>query len=139
MPTSLALCFFFNDTATTEIYTLSLHDALPIWPRNQGDLDPSGLISPRKVDLGLGDRRGTPRQEVKRGKETPVNDHGDTQSYHGRRDLPPADTNHLPRRTAYSIMGHHPYLPSHSQEAGAVSKKVDWFFARQKPIPASLI
>src|SRR3712207_7776284 len=26
------ICFFFNDTATTEIYTLSLHDALPIWP-----------------------------------------------------------------------------------------------------------
>src|SRR2546427_4457867 len=27
-------CFFFNDTATTEIYTLSLHDALPIsWSR----------------------------------------------------------------------------------------------------------
>src|SRR3712207_3220645 len=25
-------CFFFNDTATTEIYTLSLHDALPISP-----------------------------------------------------------------------------------------------------------
>src|SRR2546427_9631136 len=30
----MLLCFiffFFNDTATTEIYTLSLHDALPIW------------------------------------------------------------------------------------------------------------
>src|SRR3712207_7201448 len=26
------MCFFFNDTATTEIYTLSLHDALPIFP-----------------------------------------------------------------------------------------------------------
>src|SRR2546430_10183975 len=26
-------CFFFNDTATTEIYTLSLHDALPISKR----------------------------------------------------------------------------------------------------------
>src|SRR5439155_21447808 len=26
------LLFFFNDTATTEIYTLSLHDALPIYP-----------------------------------------------------------------------------------------------------------
>src|SRR3712207_7859027 len=26
------LYIFFNDTATTEIYTLSLHDALPIWP-----------------------------------------------------------------------------------------------------------
>src|SRR3712207_8299391 len=24
--------FFLNDTATTEIYTLALHDALPIWP-----------------------------------------------------------------------------------------------------------
>src|SRR5436189_2964338 len=27
----LSLFFFFNDTATTEIYTLSLHDALPIF------------------------------------------------------------------------------------------------------------
>src|SRR5476651_2907361 len=27
--------FFFNDTATTEIYTLSLHDALPIWDRGR--------------------------------------------------------------------------------------------------------
>src|SRR2546427_11357618 len=27
--------FFFNDTATTEIYTLSLHDALPISPRDE--------------------------------------------------------------------------------------------------------
>src|SRR6266436_9964807 len=29
-PPSCLLFFFFNDTATTEIYTLSLHDALPI-------------------------------------------------------------------------------------------------------------
>src|SRR3712207_6861356 len=27
----MVLLFFFNDTATTEIYTLSLHDALPIF------------------------------------------------------------------------------------------------------------
>src|SRR5215203_7372715 len=35
--------FFFNDTATTEIYTLSLHDALPIscpcWPSATGSCD----------------------------------------------------------------------------------------------------
>src|SRR2546429_5551886 len=31
-PQSNSLFFFFNDTATTEIYTLSLHDALPISP-----------------------------------------------------------------------------------------------------------
>src|SRR2546421_1370578 len=35
------LFFFFNDTATTEIYTLSLHDALPIFPRAI-DLDVTG-------------------------------------------------------------------------------------------------
>src|SRR6266700_8176710 len=29
-------CFFFNDTATTEIYTLSLHDALPISDKTAG-------------------------------------------------------------------------------------------------------
>src|SRR3989440_11088682 len=34
-PTSIL--FFFNDTATTEIYTLSLHDALPI-SRTQGKI-----------------------------------------------------------------------------------------------------
>src|SRR5437867_4692784 len=35
-PTSTASLFFFNDPATTEIYTLSLHDALPIsWPSSR--------------------------------------------------------------------------------------------------------
>src|SRR3712207_8824554 len=37
-------CFFFNDTATTEIYTLSLHDALPIFCIIQAD----GLENMRK-------------------------------------------------------------------------------------------
>src|SRR3712207_7139646 len=32
----VVLFFFFNDTATTEIYTLSLHDALPICLRELG-------------------------------------------------------------------------------------------------------
>src|SRR2546421_4650218 len=35
--------FFFNDTATTEIYTLSLHDALPIFR-----MDPSAARSERR-------------------------------------------------------------------------------------------
>src|SRR5260221_1924843 len=34
-PPSFLILFFFNDTATTEIYTLSLHDALPISGRRQ--------------------------------------------------------------------------------------------------------
>src|SRR5256885_7349258 len=32
--------FFFNDTATTEIYTLSLHDALPICPKSRRNRQP---------------------------------------------------------------------------------------------------
>src|SRR5436190_7433710 len=32
LPVLIRFFFFFNDTATTEIYTLSLHDALPIYP-----------------------------------------------------------------------------------------------------------
>src|SRR3712207_7815237 len=43
---------FFNDTATTEIYTLSLHDALPIYrPR-------LGRGAARAVRPGRGGRRG---------------------------------------------------------------------------------
>src|SRR5256885_15221459 len=39
------LFFFFNDTATTEIYTLSLHDALPIsYPQWVKDLMESHLV-----------------------------------------------------------------------------------------------
>src|SRR5688572_33408099 len=34
------LFFFFNDTATTEIYTLSLHDALPIFDLRDGPTEP---------------------------------------------------------------------------------------------------
>src|SRR5438874_10459524 len=36
--------FFFNDTATTEIYTLSLHDALPICSRRRCRGVPSPLL-----------------------------------------------------------------------------------------------
>src|SRR2546426_11102655 len=36
--------FFFNDTATTEIYTLSLHDALPIFERLLGAPDPAHAV-----------------------------------------------------------------------------------------------
>src|SRR3712207_7094799 len=34
------LLFFFNDTATTEIYTLSLHDALPIYASSDRNTTP---------------------------------------------------------------------------------------------------
>src|SRR5207249_12121887 len=41
--------FFFNDTATTEIYTLSLHDALPICPEKICADDESEILAPCMV------------------------------------------------------------------------------------------
>src|SRR3712207_9091142 len=53
--------FFFNDTATTEIYTLSLHDALPI----------SALFSRQCLERGqkvlMADRTYKPIEQVKAG------------------------------------------------------------------------
>src|SRR5256885_12125808 len=45
--------FFFNDTATTEIYTLSLHDALPIWGffRGIAGIERQGHAAPRRARL----------------------------------------------------------------------------------------
>src|SRR3712207_8798407 len=51
--TSLYVCFFFNDTATTEIYTLSLHDALPISDIIISNLDLCRTDEPCHLFLGL--------------------------------------------------------------------------------------
>src|SRR2546427_10156790 len=54
--THLSAFFFFNDTATTEIYTLSLHDALPISGDPplacslSGDPPPSSANGPRSEE-----------------------------------------------------------------------------------------
>src|SRR2546422_4574297 len=58
------LFFFFNDTATTEIYTLSLHDALPIYLRGdargfiEDQDDALALIMQAGERLGVGNRPG---------------------------------------------------------------------------------
>src|SRR3712207_6853388 len=55
--------FFFNDTATTEIYTLSLHDALPIW----GDYSMSTLYRRPPSGAGLGAEVAPPTSVPVRG------------------------------------------------------------------------
>src|SRR2546426_10696651 len=58
--------FFFNDTATTEIYTLSLHDALPIYvpgARNGRRRQPG----PESGDQNLDDRYGATGDEHRLG------------------------------------------------------------------------
>src|SRR2546427_9310436 len=58
--------FFFNDTATTEIYTLSLHDALPISTRDPGVVRGSGACDNRPAG---GRRRPlAPADHARRGR-----------------------------------------------------------------------
>src|SRR3712207_7949746 len=58
------MVFFFNDTATTEIYTLSLHDALPIYPPTHLEGIVQGLQPGRQglpfvvAEIGVGGARG---------------------------------------------------------------------------------
>src|SRR5258708_11108383 len=56
----LVLLFFFNDTATTEIYTLSLHDALPI----SGLPKSPGLRRPRRFQRVRLRHRAVPLMET---------------------------------------------------------------------------
>src|SRR6266516_7617357 len=98
--------FFFNDTATTEIYTLSLHDALPIrrctgaatrsaeggTPKTQGLHTGRPLARARRAG-GCGGRTGGPAHaaHLQRGSEAADHRLGDGQALAhlgGRRDLP---------------------------------------------------
>src|SRR2546421_9241005 len=65
--------FFFNDTATTEIYPLSLHDALPIYQARHW-IEPHP-IGPRHV------RRAPPQQRHRDRKSTRLNSSHDQISY----------------------------------------------------------
>src|SRR2546430_9851199 len=62
----LSFFFFFNDTATTEIYTLSLHDALPISIPGPNavaaSVSVSGISGDRYLFLGFLPRKGSEKQ-----------------------------------------------------------------------------
>src|SRR6202030_3732106 len=55
----LCQSFFFNDTATTEIYTLSLHDALPISPPRADDVAQRPSGQRRQIRAWGEDRKST--------------------------------------------------------------------------------
>src|SRR2546422_7106648 len=76
---AFSVFFFFNDTATTEIYTLSLHDALPISSAGARDAriregspsDPGGAQAKRTENAGKG--IGRPRGCATDRKSTRLN------------------------------------------------------------------
>src|SRR3712207_7617058 len=71
---------FFNDTATTEIYTLSLHDALPIYGRRllrPQQRSPPGLRGGARA--GPGGHRGA---RLPTGRRRPLPAHGERSEEH---------------------------------------------------------
>src|SRR3712207_7675028 len=68
--------FFFNDTATTEIYTLSLHDALPIFLVQVGQaeverlLELGDLVLPSHRAGGVGDEDDVLRRRLRSEEHT---------------------------------------------------------------------
>src|ERR1044071_95537 len=59
--------FFFNDTATTEIYTLSLHDALPISIVHEGTFTDWGHLVACGIGLAMGPLVRPERTDRRRG------------------------------------------------------------------------
>src|SRR5204863_9615536 len=84
------LIFFFTDPATSEIYTLSLHDALPIWELREGRLPPPGRLP------GL--RSQVDRQDA----ASPARRQGDRRHVHGhpRRTGPVRDAERSEEHTS---------------------------------------
>src|SRR5690349_24816735 len=80
--TLTSLFFFFNDTATTEIYTLSLHDALPISHEKPARTGSDTEQAAEDVERGIVDteRRGVPNDVPGRSEEH-------TSELQSRRDL----------------------------------------------------
>src|SRR3712207_8351729 len=75
----MSCVFFFNDTATTEIYTLSLHDALPIcrprpprtsWSAARSELCRDTRSSSRALGGGVNSSERTPRPRTRSEEHT---------------------------------------------------------------------
>src|SRR3712207_9551938 len=79
------LIFFFNDTATTEIYTLSLHDALPIFRRYRAPSRYASSIAPCALRWSLGAPRGVPTRRAGPTHERPRGGAHRAHAQHGPR------------------------------------------------------
>src|SRR6266487_3188565 len=88
--------FFFNDTATTEIYTLSLHDALPIYlgqPDRQHPAEPAVHLAGRELVTRM---RRQPRVEHARQRRMALEAGGDRQRALGGAVHPQEQGAHAP-------------------------------------------
>src|SRR2546422_5360303 len=101
----LLFFFFFNDTATTEIYTLSLHDALPIC--GAGDSRPTARVGYSRIQRSSGIRPLLP----------------------GRRDRKSTRLNSSHGYISYAVFclkkkkQHHTPLPHHQQSTSSSRRR----------------
>src|SRR3712207_6981278 len=86
------ILIFFNDTATTEIYTLSLHDALPI---SRGGVGPGRQRRDRRRRRAFGGRAGGARRRRRRTADARLRD--------GRRDRKSTRLNSSHANISYAV------------------------------------
>src|SRR6266496_3669717 len=122
--------FFFNDTATTEIYTLSLHDALPICPRRPRlvtRLPPRVRAGPPRRGLDPRDAAGASGGRMPPGARLGSRPHGERRPGSGRDHparlppprsalagsrLPGRTPPHRPRRVGGAALRARPLAPA---------------------------
>src|SRR2546430_4875189 len=132
--------FFFNDTATTEIYTLSLHDALPI-SGGEVRLDANPRRGQRHAEAhrsGHGRRLGITGPDLRGRPGHELRVHGDREQAaadHAKVDLAP-DRGRLAAR-ALRLVGRHTGGERHGSdpEGGAGAEGVPLAGGRVRPAP----
>src|ERR1035441_10551756 len=129
--------FFFNDTATTEIYTLSLHDALPIsdsgiWCRPRSR-NPTGI----RCGTVLSVRRARPRVRPERAGwlELEGVDHGAWDHRSAGLDGQPGDTGFAPVQAAIRAAGAFGVDAEHMTFCQHAQAGLNRLLARHSPAP----
>src|SRR5256885_8534032 len=124
--TSSSFFFFFNDTATTEIYTLSLHDALPIYALPDPAVQPGSDYRCRRV---AADRAARLRRVGRGPRVTPdSSDNRDPLTFEVQDEVRVSARLELPARArACYVLAHgagagmeHPFLSAAARELGAL-------------------
>src|SRR5438309_11293399 len=78
---SLGMFIFFSETAPTRIYTLSLHDALPIWPLDRRHAERSAAVARERASFICAGRTADQNIAIPDRKSTRLNSSHSSISY----------------------------------------------------------
>src|SRR2546427_12433370 len=137
MITSLSLSFFFfNDTATTEIYTLSLHDALPIYQRQSPERNREGRCRSEPDDgsgVAGGEHCHDQHEERRHGRETSPPSPRSATGCRPRSPPPNCALHAPPARVARRDIAPRPYGRGSARSPRSVAVRPQWSLGHTLP------